>query len=83
MAALAHGRAIVTTNPETTAPELRGAIETVPTNDPVALAQAIACLLDDSTRRSQLERAALDAARHFTWEGIARRTLAVFQELLA
>lgn len=83
MAALAHGRAIVTTHPQTEAPELDGVVETVEPNDPQALAGAILTLWRDPARRAALEEAAREASEHFTWESIARRTLALFEELLS
>ena len=75
MAALAHGRAIVTTTPQSAAPELDGVVETVPAGDASALAEAILRLWRDADRRRTLEAAALKASRHFGWESIARRTL--------
>lgn len=81
MAALAHGRAIVTTAPQTSAPELDGVVEVVPPGDASALAEAIARLWRDSGQREALEAAALDAAQQFSWEGIARRTLDFYQAI--
>jgi len=83
MAALAHGRAIVTTHPQVEVPELTGALEIVPPEDPEQLAGAIAHLWADPVRRAQLEQAALRAAGSFTWDSIAQRTLDFFTELLS
>ncbi len=82
MAALAHGRAIVTTEPETHIPELDGVVQTVRPGDSIALAQSIAQLLKESQRRHTLEQAAIAASKHFTWDGIATRTIEFFNELL-
>jgi glycosyltransferase involved in cell wall biosynthesis len=82
MAALAHGRAIVTTHPQTCAPELDGVVETVTAGDPKALAEAIKQLWYDHDRRKQLEQAAAEAAQLFSWENIARQTLDFYYDLL-
>ncbi len=82
MAALAHGRAIVTTTPQARVPELEGVVETVPPGDATALAEAILRLWRNADRRRMLETAALQASRHFSWEGIARRTLDFYATLL-
>lgn len=82
MAALAHGRAIVTTLPETDTPELDSAVTVVPPGDSQRLADAIAHLWSDAPHRQQLERAGLAAASHFTWDSIAKRTLHYFDALI-
>lgn len=81
MAALAHGRAIVTTRAETDVPELSGAVAAVPPDDAKALAGCILNLWKDTARRDSMEQAALRAASYFTWDEIARRTLALYQEI--
>ena len=81
MAALAHGRAIVTTRPVSA--ELKGAVEAVEPGDPTALGAAMRGLWEDSARRELLERAALAASAQFTWASIARSTLDYYQEILA
>lgn len=81
MAALAHGRAIVTTEPEVHEPELEGVVETVPAGDAGALTGAIERVWRDDARRTELERAALDASAAFRWETIAERTVAFFEGL--
>jgi glycosyltransferase involved in cell wall biosynthesis len=83
MAALAHGQAIVTTQPDHPIPELDDALVTVPPGDPVALADALAELWHNPARRRALQVAAAEAAQLFTWESIARRTLDLYQELIA
>jgi glycosyltransferase involved in cell wall biosynthesis len=83
MAALAHGRAIVTTHPQTRAPELDGVVETVEANDPDSLAEAIIKVWRDADRRRTLEQAAAQAAQHFTWTRIAERTIEYFESIQA
>jgi glycosyltransferase involved in cell wall biosynthesis len=83
MAALAHGRAIVTTHPVYPTPELDDVLVTVPPGDPAALADALAELWHNPARRLALQSAAAGAAQLFTWESIARRTLDLYQELIA
>jgi glycosyltransferase involved in cell wall biosynthesis len=81
MAALAHGRAIITTQPHTRAPELDGVVETVEANDPDGLAEAIVRVWRDAERRRTLEQAAAQAAQHFTWTRIAERTIEFFESI--
>lgn len=81
MTALAHGRAIVTTTPQTHLPELAGAIETVPPGNAEALAAAILRLWRDPARRKHLEQAVIPAAQHFGWDRIARETVDFFKTL--
>ncbi|HEX2232096.1 MAG TPA: glycosyltransferase family 4 protein [Thermoleophilaceae bacterium] len=59
-----------------------GAGRAVPPGDPAALAAAIEALLaDPGERRALGERAAAAAAGPFSWDGIAERTLALYEEL--
>jgi glycosyltransferase involved in cell wall biosynthesis len=81
MAALAHGRAIVTTHPQTHAPELDGVVETAAPNDPNSLAKAIVRVWRDADHRRTLEQAAAQAAQHFTWTQIAERTIEFFESI--
>ncbi|GAB4469454.1 MAG: glycosyltransferase family 4 protein [Anaerolineae bacterium] len=81
MAALAHGRAIVTTHPQTDAPELDGVVRTVPAGNPAALAAAILTVWQDGDLRARLEKAALEASQRFSWDGIAARTLEFYTRL--
>lgn len=81
MAALAHGRAIVTTHPETPEAEIEGAVCTVPAGDAAALADALAALWRDPAERARLESAAHDAAGYFRWDVIAARTAGFFERL--
>lgn len=84
MAALAHGRAIVTTRSHTPSPELRDGenVLLLPPGDPTALATGLARALDSPTLRAQLENGAAELARQFTWDTIAARTLEVYQRSL-
>jgi len=84
MAALAHGRAIVTTEPTTPTPELTEvpSVATIPTPpQPERLAEAIANLWRNPGERGKLETAARETSGAFSWEAIARRTLAEFEKL--
>jgi polysaccharide biosynthesis protein PslF len=82
MAALAHGRAIVTTTAETDIPELDAALITVSPDEPQALADAILAVWQNSQLRESLEAAALATSQHFTWESIAHRTINIYQSVL-
>lgn len=60
-----------------------GAAETVPAGDPHALAEALERLLDDPAALAVMrERALFAASSEYAWEGIARRTLGVYERLL-
>ncbi len=83
MAALAHGRAIVTTTPSTIIPELEGAIETVRPGDSNALAAGLKMLWQDEQRRRQLEIAAKNVASIFTWDSIASKTIEFFEQVIS
>jgi glycosyltransferase involved in cell wall biosynthesis len=82
MAALVHGRAIVTTTPQTEAQELEGVVISVPPGDASRLAEAILLTWQDTRQREWLESQALKAADLFAWDGIAKKTLTLYQELL-
>jgi glycosyltransferase involved in cell wall biosynthesis len=63
-----------------------GAAELVPPADPDALARALSVLLADSARRAALAEASRRAGAPdgpYGWEGIARRTLALYAALHA
>ena len=60
-----------------------GAARLVPPDDPVALASALAELVDDESQRRALAEAALAAAAgSYSWDTAAERTLALYEELL-
>ncbi len=83
MAALAHGRALLTTHPTAPTPELVHGQNAwfVPSDDPTALAQAIQHLLADAGLRAQLGQEATAVADQFTWDKIATQTAIFFQQL--
>jgi len=68
-------------------PELaseHGAARIVPPENPAALAQALAELVDDEVARSELAAAARRAAEGpFSWDRIGADTLSLYEELLA
>jgi glycosyltransferase involved in cell wall biosynthesis len=64
--------------------EEHGAGRLVPPGDPGGLAEAIGALLDDPDERERLaERARVAAAGPYSWDSIAERTSAVYEEVLA
>jgi glycosyltransferase involved in cell wall biosynthesis len=85
MAAIAHGRAIVTTMPQYPIGGLthdRSALF-VPPNDPISLANAIRQTLIDPERRARLERGASEAAKLYTWDRIAAQTIEVYRSVIS
>ncbi|HLF27858.1 MAG TPA: glycosyltransferase family 4 protein [Anaerolineae bacterium] len=80
MAALAHGKAIVTTWPRVQLPELVDGENCllVGAEDAAALAAGIRRVLAEPGLRARLEAGALDLARQFTWDKIAARTTDVY-----
>ncbi len=85
MAALAHGRPIISTTPASPVPELKHGenIWLVPPKHPAALALAIRELAAEPGRRAQLAEQAAILSTRFSWAGIAQETLAYFQELVS
>lgn len=81
MAALAHGCAIISTQPATPIPELRDGenIRLVPPESPPALVLAISQLLAAPELCARLGQAARETSALFRWESIAARTLAFFR----
>jgi glycosyltransferase involved in cell wall biosynthesis len=64
--------------------EEHGAGRLVPPGEPVALAQAIGELLADRAERDRLaEKARAAAAGPYSWDSVAERTMAVYEEVLA
>ena len=76
MAALIHGCAIVTTQPQIPLPEIAHGqnLWLAAPDDAAALASGIACLADDHALRKQLREGALALASLFDWDVIAYRT---------
>ena len=85
MAALAHGRAIVTTQPLVPLDELRDGenVLLVPPNDADVLAEGIRRVMADSALRARLERGAAELAQQFTWDRIAVRTAEICWQAVA
>jgi len=48
-----------------------------------SLVEAICRILDDAALRARLVHLGLERARHFSWDDAARRTLALYREVLA
>ena len=83
LAPLAHGRAIVTTYPRTTHPEMihGQSVYLTPPGSPEELAQAIGALARETDLRRRLEAGARALAANFTWESIAAQTAAFFRQV--
>ena len=83
-AALAHGRAIVTTHPPVALDELCDGenVLLIPPDDAHALAQGIRRVMDDPALRARLECGASELARQFAWDRIAARTADVYQQVI-
>jgi len=84
MAALAHGLPIVSTRPRVDLAKLRNGenILFVPPDAPTALAGAIARLAEDPDLRRRLGEGAARLAQNFSWEGIAKKTLALYDRIV-
>jgi glycosyltransferase involved in cell wall biosynthesis len=85
MAALAHGRPILSTEPPVDLPELVPGenVWLVPREDPAALADAIRTLAGQPERRRRLAQGAARLSTEFTWDRIARRTVDLFETLIS
>lgn len=83
-AALAHGRAIVTTRPPVPLAELCDGenVLLVPPNDAHALAEGIRRVVAEPGLRARLERGAAELAQQFTWDRIAARTVTVYERAI-
>ncbi len=81
MAALAHGRPVVTTTPRVSLPELRPGhnISLVQPENPVALAEAIASLVAAPETLARLAEGAVELSARFSWDHIAARTAQLFE----
>lgn len=84
LAAIAHGQAIVTTEPRYPLDGLMHAesIFYVPPRDPQALADAIQRVLQDDDLRTRLQTKVRQAAQLYTWERIATQTVGVYEQAL-
>lgn len=83
MAALAHGRPIVSTNPDVPLPELihRENIYLVPPEAPVALAEAVITLRNNPGLCEMLAKGSRNLSRRFQWDSIAAGTVKYFDKL--
>lgn len=77
LACLAHGRAVVTTQPAVELPQVRDGenMLLVEPKDPGTLARAVKRVVDSPDLRARLEAGAAALAQEFSWERIARRTV--------
>ena len=84
LACLAHGRAVVTTQPAVTVPEIhdgQNMLLTAP-NAPLELAAAVKRILTERDLQSRLEVGAWSLAKGFDWNRIAERTTSFLSRLL-
>lgn len=84
MAALAHGKAIVSTRPQVELPQVidgRNCLLVEPHNAQ-AVAAAIQRVMRDADLRARLEAGALELSRQFTWDKIAAQTFDVYGEVV-
>ncbi len=83
MAALAHGRPIVSTEPRAAISELRSGenILLAPPDDVAALADRVAALVNNPDQRAALGAAASRLSGSFGWDHIARQTLEVYRDV--
>jgi glycosyltransferase involved in cell wall biosynthesis len=84
MAALAHGCAIVTTQPQVDMPEVQdhSNVLLVPANSPEQLADALRELEDNRELRAGLQVNARALASNFTWDRIAARTVEFYEQII-
>ncbi len=84
MAALAHGRPLITTTPTAPTPQLISGENCclAPVGDAVALGTAVQTLTNDADLREKLGQGATELADQFSWQKIAAET-AVFFKLLS
>ena len=84
LAAVAHGKAIVTTEPRYPIAGLRqneSALFVAP-NNPQSLANAVQQVVQNEALRTRLESGVSDAAKLYTWDRIATQTAEVFDNVL-
>jgi glycosyltransferase involved in cell wall biosynthesis len=84
MAGIAHSRPIITTHPQITLPEVIDRINAylIPPDSATALADAIVDLANNTELRTKIGTHAGELAAGFTWECIAKDTVAYFNEIL-
>ncbi|MBX3066812.1 MAG: glycosyltransferase family 4 protein [Anaerolineae bacterium] len=80
MAAITHGCAIITTEPEVELPELRDGenVRLIPRRDADQLASAVVQLAADPELRKRLGNNARQLAGSFSWDRIAEQTVGVY-----
>ena len=85
MAALAHGRPLITTTPTNPTPHLVSGENCclVPVGEAGALATAVQTLTNDAALREKLGQGAAQLAEQFSWGKIAAETAVFYQKLLA
>ncbi|MGC8826996.1 MAG: glycosyltransferase family 4 protein [Anaerolineae bacterium] len=85
MAALAHGRPIVTTIPRLPVHYFQDGenLLLVPPASPEEIARAVQRLMEDAGLRERLGKSALMLSERFTWPAIAEDTLQFYAELLS
>ena len=83
MAALAHGRPIVSTIPRVTVSEMVDGdnIALAPADDVAQLAARVEALSADPALRERLGRGARTLSERFAWDVIARRTMEIYHDL--
>lgn len=84
MAALAHGRPLITTTPAAPTPQLVAGENCclVPVDDVAAVCTAVHTLAQDANLRQKLSQGAAKLAGQFSWERIAGETAVFYQSLL-
>lgn len=84
MAAMAHGRPIVSTQPPEPIAELKHGenIFLVPPNDPEAIVETVKQYLRDQKPFGKIGRAAQETSYQFSWDTIAEQTLDFYEALL-
>jgi glycosyltransferase involved in cell wall biosynthesis len=84
MAAIAHGCAIITTQPPTPLPEIQDRLHAllIPPESPSALAAAIRELATDEPLRFRLQANAQTLSACFTWDRIAAQTISFYEKIL-
>jgi glycosyltransferase involved in cell wall biosynthesis len=85
LAAMAHGRPVVATQPALADPQLRPGehLLCVPARDSESLAQAILAVLGNPDLQHRLALAGAAAAQPFNWPSIAARHLALYASVTA
>ena len=84
MAALAHGKAIVTARPPVPLAAFRNRENMIwpDVYRPESFADVLRNVLDDERLRSELQVGALKLAERYEWSGIARQTQRFFESIV-